>query len=728
MTDTLEKNEAETKTFAAETARVLNLMIHALYTNRDIFLRELISNASDACDKLRYEALTNEGLLGDSPDLSIHLTFNEKAKTLTITDTGIGMNREDLIANLGTIAKSGTKEFLEQIEAAGNSSPHQGEDRRGADSNENASSSPHPNPPPMGEGVNLIGQFGVGFYSGFMVADKMTVISRKAGEDAAWQWESDGLGSYTVKPVIPGLASPLYASLRVSRDLPKRVTEDASGDPGIADANRDDMFYPRGTSITLHLKKDAKEYLDRHRLGHIVSTYSDHIGFPITLTDSEGVTHTLNEGGAIWTRPKGEVTDEQHQEFYRHVSHSPEKPWAVMHSKAEGKVEYTSLLYVPGIKPFDLFHPERRARVKLYVKRVFITDEGVELVPPYLRFLRGVIDSADLPLNISRETLQKSPTLDKIRESVTSRVLTDLKKRAEKDPAEYRKFWDNFGAALKEGLCEANSPREKILDACRFYSTYSSPNRGEDGRGAQPASLEQVSPHPNLLPQGEELTSLADYKTRMREGQEAIYFLTGDSLAMLKASPQLEGFTKRGIEVLLLTDHVDDFWPNVTQKYGELPLRSVTKAGADLDKFSLVGEENNAEEAAENSEETKKLCEAMRTLFGDAVSEVRTTRKLADTPICLGVAEGAMDMRMERFLAEHKQLPKRAPKLLEINPTHPVITKLASQVAKDGVSAQTADALWLLFDQALIAEGEPVVDAAAFARRLGALLGKGLAA
>jgi molecular chaperone HtpG len=657
MTETLEKTETETKTFAAETARVLNLMIHALYTNRDIFLRELISNASDACDKLRYEALTNESLLGDAPELSIHLTFDEKAKTLTITDTGIGMNREDLIANLGTIAKSGTKEFLESM--SGDEAPD----------------------------VNLIGQFGVGFYSGFMVADKMTVTSRKAGEDAAWQWESDGQGSYTVKA---------------------------------ADAK------PRGTTITLHMKKDAKEYLDRHRLGHIVSTYSDHIGFPITLTDSEGVNHTLNEGGAIWTRPKGEVTDEQHQEFYRHVSHSPEKPWAVMHTKAEGKVEYTSLLYVPGIKPFDLFHPERRARVKLYVKRVFITDEGVELVPPYLRFLRGVVDSADLPLNISRETLQKSPMLDKIRESVTSRVLTDLKKRAEKDPADYVKFWDNFGAALKEGLCEANSPREKILDACRFYSTNCHPELVP----GSPSVSDTTQGDPGIAKANRDdvLTSLADYKSRMREGQEAIYFLTGDSLAMLKASPQLEGFTKRGIEVLLLTDHVDDFWPNVTQKYGDLPFRSVTKAGADLDKFPLEGEENNAEEAAENSEDTKKLCEAMQALFGDAVSEVRTTRKLADTPICLGVAEGAMDMRMERFLADHKQLPKRAAKLLEINPTHPVITQLAGQVAKGGMNDQASDALWLLFDQALIAEGEPVVDAAAFARRLGALLGKGLAA
>lgn len=631
MADALEKNQTETKTFAAETARVLNLMIHALYTNRDIFLRELISNASDACDKLRYEALTNDGLMGDAPDLSIHIGYDEKAKTLTITDTGIGMNREDLIANLGTIAKSGTTEFLEKMNQDG------------------------------AKDVNLIGQFGVGFYASFMVADKVTVESRKAGEDAAWQWESDGKGEYQIK----------------------------------AGATR-----ARGTSITLHMKKDAKEYLDRHRLSHIVSTYSDHIGFPITLTDSEALTQTLNEGGAIWTRPKGEVTDEQHQEFYRHVAHSPEKPWAVMHNKAEGKVEYTSLLYVPGIKPFDLFHPERRARVKLYVKRVFITDEGVELVPPYLRFLRGVVDSADLPLNISRETLQKSPVLDKIRESVTSRVLTDLKKRAEKDPADYVKFWDNFGAAMKEGLCEANSPREKILDACRFYS----------------------STHSDTL------ISLADYKSRMREGQEAVYFLTGDSLAMLKASPQLEGFTKRGIEVLLLTDHVDDFWPNVTQKYGEVPFRSVTKSGADLEKFPLEGEDNKAEETAEHNEDIKALCDAMQTLFGEAVSNVRTTRKLADTPICLGVAEGAMDMRMERFLADHKQLPKRAPKLLEINPTHPVIVSVGAQVAKHGMTEQAADALWLLFDQALIAEGEPVVDAAAFSRRLGQLMGKGFAA
>ncbi|MES2984897.1 MAG: molecular chaperone HtpG [Pseudomonadota bacterium] len=629
MTDTLEK--PATHQFAAETARVLQLMIHALYTNRDIFLRELISNASDALDKLRYAAVTDGALLGDAPDLTIHLSVNEKAKTLTITDTGIGMSREDLIAHLGTIAKSGTSEFMSQL--TGDSS----------------------------KDVNLIGQFGVGFYSAFMVADKVTVESCKAGETDATRWESDGSGSYTVS------AAPARA---------------------------------RGTAITLHLKKDAKDYLDRHRLGNVVGTYSDHIDFPITLTDGEGVTHHLNEGSAIWTKPKAEVTDEQYQAFYRHVAHSPEKPWAVLHNKAEGKVEYTSLLFIPGIKPFDLFHPERKRRVKLYVKRVFITDEGVELIPPYLRFLRGVVDSADLPLNISRETLQKSAVLDKIRDSVTSRVLTELKKRAEKDPTEYAKFWDNFGAALKEGLCEGNAPRDKILDACRFYSS--------------------TSP--------DQLISLADYKARMREGQEAVYVITGDALATLKHSPQIEGFTKRGIEVLLLTDHVDDFWTGVTVHYGDLPFRSVTKAGADLEKFPLDEAEEKREETAETSADTTALCAAMQTLYGDAVREVRTTRKLAETPICLGIGEGDMDMRMERFLAEHKQLPKRAAKIVEINPTHPVIEALAKQVAAGGMNENTENALWLLLDQALIAEGEPVSDATAFARRLSQFLAKGLAA
>jgi molecular chaperone HtpG len=616
----------EQHNFAAETSRVLHLMIHALYTNRDIFLRELISNASDACDKLRYEALTKPDLLGDQPELAIKISFDEKAKTLTIADSGIGMNRDDLIANLGTIAKSGTEEFFKRMT---------GDDAKD---------------------VNLIGQFGVGFYSSFMVADKVTVTSRKAGEDQAWVWESQGTGNYTVEP---------------------------AGDA------------VRGTSITLHLKKEAaKDYLDRHKLGHIVGTYSDHVGFPISLTDSEGVVHSLNDAAAIWTKPKADITDEQYQEFYYAVAHSPEKPWAVFHNKAEGAVEYTSLLFVPGIKPFDLFHPERKRRVKLYVKRVFITDERVELVPPYLRFLRGVVDSADLPLNISRETLQKSPLLDKIRDSITSRVLGDLKKRAEKDAADYATFWANFGAALKEGLCEANSPREKILQACRFYSTH-----------------------------GDAITSLDDYKSRMIAGQDAIYFLTGDNLASLRTSPQIEGFKKRGIEVLLLADHVDDFWTATTTKFGELPFRSVMKAGSDLKKFG--SDEEKKEEAKEDTADITTLLNVMKTLYGDAVRGVHTTHKLTDTPICLSVGEGDIDLRMERFLAEHKQLPTRAAKIIEINPDHPVIQSLAKHAASK-VDSDVEDALWLLLDQALIAEGEPVADAGAFARRLSRVMQKGL--
>lgn len=615
------EHSPETRQFTAETSRVLNLMIHALYTNRDIFLRELISNASDACDKLRYEALQNDKLTEGQAELFIQISFDEDAKTLTIADTGIGMNHDDLVANLGTIAKSGTGEFASKL--SGDTS----------------------------KDVNLIGQFGVGFYSAFMVADKVTVTSRKAGEEQAWVWESDGLGSYTIKE----------------------------------EAGRG-----RGTTIILHLKDDATDYLDRHKLGHIVSTYSDHVSFPITLTDPEGVVHTLNEATAIWARPKSEITDEQYQEFYRHVAHSPEKPWAVLHNKAEGALEYTNLLFIPGIKPFDLFHPERRRRVKLYVKRVFITDEGIDLVPAYLRFLRGVVDSSDLPLNISRETLQKSALLDKIRDSVTSRVLTELKKRAEKDIDEYAVFWEHFGAVLKEGLCEPIAQREKILEASRFVTSTS------EGK----------------------LASLDSYIERMPEKQQAIYYITGESATALVHSPQIEGFKKRGLEVLLLSDHVDDFWTTTTTSYKGKPLRSVMKAGADLDAFPLDEAEEQKEKDAEASDTIKALITRMRTLYGEAVRDVRTTRKLSDTPVCLSVGEGDMDLRMERFLAEHKQLPKRMPKIVEINPTHPIIQALAARADED--------ALWLLLDQALIAEGEPVTDSAAFARRLGSLMEKGL--
>ena len=626
-TETIEKPMSEQHTFDAEIARVLHLMINALYTNRDIFLRELISNASDACDKLRYQAQTDASLFEGKPELSIHLSYDGKAKTLTIEDSGIGMSREDLITHLGTIAKSGTSEFFAQLT---------GDDKRDA---------------------NLIGQFGVGFYSAFMVAERVEVLSRKVGEKTAALWSSDGKGRYDIAPA-----------------------EKAE----------------RGTRITLYLKKEASEYLDRHRIAHIVSTYSDHIGFPVVLTDEEGKTHTLNDGSAIWARAKADITEEQYHAFYRHLAHSPEKPWAVFHTKAEGKVEYTSLLFVPGIKPFDLFRPERRTRVKLYVKRVFITEEGVDLIPPYLRFLRGVIDSSDLPLNISRETLQHSPVLGKIRDSVTSRVLGELKKRAEKDAENYQQFWNHFGPVLKEGLCESTAPREKILEVCRFFSTH-----------------------------GEGLTSLADYTSRMKPEQKAMYYLIGDSLASLRTSPQIEGFKKRGLEVLLLTDHVDDFWTNVTLTYGDTPFRSVMKCGADLDAFPVEGEADETA-SAETSKEMEALIAAMKNLYGSSVRDVRTTRKLAETPMCLAVGEADMDLRMERFLLEHKQLAARAARIVEINPTHPLITALAARIRENAADEAARDALLLLYDQALIAEGEPVADPSSFSKRLSAFLAKGL--
>jgi molecular chaperone HtpG len=619
---TTQEQVSEQIPFAAEIGKVLQLMIHSLYTNRDIFLRELISNASDACDKLRYEALTRPELLEGDTDLGIHLAFDEKAKTLTVTDNGIGMNHDELIANLGTIAKSGTQEFAKILSGD------------------------------AARDVNLIGQFGVGFYSAFMVADKVEVHSHKAGDAESWRWVSDGAGAFSVTQA-----------------------EDRA----------------RGTAITLHLKDDATDYLDKHKLRFIAETYSDHIGFPIQLTDAEGHTDTINKASALWTRNKADITEDQYQEFYRHVAHSPDKPWAVLHNKAEGKVEYTNLLFVPSIPPFDLFRPERRTRVKLYVKRVFITEEGVELVPQYLRFLRGVIDSEDLPLNISRETLQKNAVLDKIRESVTTRVLTELKKRAEKDIEDYGVFWKNFGAVLKEGLCEGHAPREKILEASRFYSS--------------------ASP--------DQLISLDTYIARMKEGQEAIYFLIGDSVKALAASAQIEGFIKRGIEVVFLTDHVDDFWTNVTHSYKEKPFRSVMRAGEDLKAFPAP--ENESTEKPEPAADVTSLIARMKTLFGDEVRDVRTTEKLDESPACLGVSEGDMDPRMERFLLEHKQLPKRMSKILELNPRHPVITKLNARVSVAD-SAEVDDALWLILDQARLAEGEPLTDAAAYAKRVAKLM------
>ena len=614
--------ERTTLPFAAETSKVLKLMIHSLYTNKDIFLRELVSNASDACDKLRYQAITQPELLEGTGDYTITITIDKKSRTLDVRDNGIGMNSEEMIANLGTIARSGTQEFAERMTQDTTS------------------------------GAAMIGQFGVGFYSAFMVADKVTVDSRKAGDAQGHRWISDGEGEFSIEPSSATLT--------------------------------------RGTSITLHLREGEDIYLDRFRLEHIVRTYSDHIAFPIDIVDDEGVVHRANRGLALWARPKNEITQEQYNEFYRQLAHLPGEPWAVIHNKAEGKLEYTSLLYIPTKRPRDLFNPERKRSVKLYVKRVFITDEGIELIPHYLRFLRGIIDSEDLPLNISRETLQKNPLLDSIRESVEKRVLAELKKKATKDAGGYAGFWNEFGAVLKEGLCEAIAPKQEILECSRFHS----------------------------MKLGEELIGLDAYIEQMQPDQEFIYYLIADSLESGKNSAQLEGFRKREIDVLLLTDHVDDFWVNVVQEYKGKKFRSVTRAGDELKK--------DEKDTAEDSRSTSFI-EYLKTLLVDQVKDVRTSHKLDESPVCLTVDEMGMDMRMERFLVENQQIETRSKKILEVNMQHPVIMTLREKYTKDEKNPDVESAAFLLLDQARIQEGETLENTHAFSKRFSEILKKALA-
>lgn len=630
---------AKTMPFNAEISKVLKLVIHSLYTNRDIFLRELISNASDACEKLRYLAVTKPELLKDAPELKIALTVDEKVKTLTITDNGIGMDEDDLVNNLGTIAKSGTEQFFDQLTG---------------DAKKDAS---------------LIGQFGVGFYSAFMVADKVEVRTRKAGETQGYLWESAGEGEFSITAL--------------------------------------EGEQPRGTSITLHLRKDEEKYLDKFKLQHITNVYSDHIAFPIEYRgEADEAAEVLNEGSALWTRPKSDITDEQYQEFYHHVGHTADEPFLTMHNQVEGKLSYTNLLFIPTIRPFDLFHPDRRRRVKLYVKRVFITDENVDLIPHYLRFLRGIVDSEDLPLNISRETLQDNPMLAAIRDSITKRVLTELKRKAKNDADAYTAFWTNFGGVLKEGLCEGYGDKELLLDACRFHSTH------DDGAT---------------------LTSLDDYISRMKDGQENIYYITGDRLDSLRKSPQLEGFTKNGIEVLLLHDHVDDFWVTVVQKFKGKGFKSVLNAGAELEALTGKNTEEKKNEDTPEAEKTEAadidaLITAMKDVLGEEVQDIRTTAKLTESPVCLAVEEGMMSMRMERFLVEHKQLPGASARIMEINPEHPIVVALAKRVKSGGKPQDIEDTARLLLDQARIIEGEELADPSAFTQRINALIARNFAA
>lgn len=626
-------SEKETRKFAAETGKVLHLMINSLYTNKDIFLRELISNASDACDKLRYEALTNPALLTEDPDLKIRLSIDKKAHVLTIADNGIGMNHDELIENLGTIARSGTQNFLENLTGDAK------------------------------KDTQLIGQFGVGFYSSFMVADKVVVTSRKAGEDKAWVWTSDGKGEFTLEEG----SSPT----------------------------------PRGTSIALHLRDSEDGFLDKIHLKYVVNTYSDHISLPVVFINEEldNKEVVFNSASALWAKPKSDITEEQYKQFYKNIAHLNDDPWLTLHNKVEGNIEYTNLLFIPSSKPFDLFHPDRKTSVKLYVKRVFITEENTRLLPSYLRFVKGIVDSEDLPLNISRETLQHNSMVDKIRSSLTKKILSELKVKSEKDPQDYEKFWENFGAAFKEGLCESMENKSQILEVCRFYT----------------------SQFPN------QLTSLDDYISRMKEGQEYIYYLTGDSVESLKNSPQLEGFTKRGIEVVLMTDTVDDFWVNVVPEYKEKELKSVTRAGIELDKTEAGTSSGEATPDKGIQENLDSLISQIKSTLGDKIADVQVSRKLTESPVCLAVKEGAMDLRMERFLIDQHQLNSSSAKILEINADHPVITKLALDLA-NGMSKEIDDTIHLLFDQACIVEGQAITDPGMFSQRLSSVLKKALLA
>ena len=614
--------------FQAEVGKVLDIVVNSLYSNKEIFLRELISNASDACDKLRYLSLTNPDLLPGGSGFGVEISVDKKKRSVTVADNGIGMSHDELIENLGTIARSGTTQFLESLTG---------------DEKEDAA---------------LIGQFGVGFYASFAVAKKVDVVSRKAGEDQAWRWSSEGGGEFLIE--------------EAERDTP-------------------------GTSVTVHLARGESEFLEEERIRHIVISYADHIAIPINFVTKD-LESQINTGSALWTRPKSDITDEQYQEFYHHVGHVFDDPWLTLHTRAEGKIEYTALLFVPSSRPFDLMHPDRRHRVKLYVKRVYITDECEDLMPSHLRFVRGIVDSEDLPLNVSREMLQHNVLVTKIRGALVKKIFAELKKKAEKAPEEYAVFWDNFGAVLKEGLYEDHAAQEPILELARFRST-----------------------------NGTELVSLADYVARMPEGQDEIYYISGDDPAALAASPQIEGFKSRGVEVLLLSDPIDEFWVPAVGKYDDKPLKSATSGGIDLTRFEKADSEAAPDADKADDAEMAKLVLNFKQTLGEDVKDVRVSERLTDSAVCLVAADGDMDLHLERMLRQqgHMSVPS-ATRILELNPGHPLIRKLTGLVDQPADGEILDEAARLLLDQAKILEGDSIADPAAFSRRLNLVLERGL--
>ncbi|MDW9369871.1 molecular chaperone HtpG [Sinorhizobium meliloti] len=623
------ETSVEKHVFEADVAKLLHLMVHSVYSDKNVFLRELISNAADACEKLRYEAIVAPELLGSDPASRITLTLDEENARLVIEDNGIGMGRDELVESLGTIARSGTRAFMERIEAAQNK-----------------------------DGAQLIGQFGVGFYSAFMVADNVDVVSRRAGTDKAWHWASDGKGSYTVSAV------------------------------DLADAPA------RGTRITLHLMDEAKTFTSRWTVERIVKEQSGHVPVPISIVEKPGAEPAqVADGTALWTKQKSEISKDDYTDFYRGVAGQYDEPALTVHFRAEGRHEYTALAFVPGSKPFDLFDPDRKGRMKLYVKRVFITDEA-ELLPRYLRFVRGLVDTADLPLNVSREMIQESPLLANIRKGLTNRVLTSIEKLAESDSEAFAKIWENFGSVIKEGIYEDFERRGQLLALSRFRTT------ADDDKPR----------------------ALSDYVKEMKEGQSAIYYLTGDNLAQLRASPQLEGFRARGIEVLLLTCPVDSFWVTTAPDFDGKPFKSITQGAADL-----AGIAKNDDAAAASPEAGAAVTDFVsfaRETLGEAVSDVRTSDRLTESAVCLVAPEQGPDRQLQKMLQGAGRIEGAPKPVLEINPGHQLIAALATCPSED--KAFREDAVKLLLDQARVLDGDRPEDPRAFAERLSRVFGRAL--
>ncbi|MBL8348057.1 MAG: molecular chaperone HtpG [Rubrivivax sp.] len=626
--------DKKTHSFQAEVKQILHLVTHSLYSNKEIFLRELVSNASDACDKLRFEALDKPALFEDAPNLEVRIWFDAEAKTITIRDNGVGMSAEEAVAHLGTIAKSGTREFMAALE---------GEKKKDA---------------------NLIGQFGVGFYSGYIVADRITVESRRAGlaPEEGVRWSSEGTGEFEVEAITRA---------------------------------------ERGTDVILHLREGEEEFLSAWKLKSIVGKYSDHISLPILMKketwDEEKKAQvatdeweTVNKAAALWTRSKADITDQQYQDFYKQISYDSEAPLAYTHNRVEGRSEYTQLLYVPAKAPFDLWNRDKRGGVKLYVKRVFIMDDAEALMPVYLRFVKGVIDSADLPLNVSRELLQESRDVKAIREGSTKRVLAMLEDVAQSEDvsqkAKYAEFWKQFGAVLKEGIGEDHTNRERLAKLYRFASTHA-----------------------------DEGVSFADYKGRMKEGQEEIYYITADTLTAAKASPQLEIFRKKGIEVLLLVDRVDEWMLSHLYEFEGHTLTSVAKGSVDLGKLQDEEEKKQAEAAAEAA---KPLIERLKKSLENRAKDVRVTTRLVDSPACIVVEEGDMSGHLARLLKQAGQSAPESKPILEVNPEHALVKKLDSAEGSEHFD----DLAQILFDQALLAEGGHLEDPAGYVRRVNRLL------